>query len=73
MTASHAPPATGKRALGHARGSHVSIRRLYEPVRSSKQSRRSLLKTSPRSSRYGEDPIPKVPGSQSGSPGFPVR
>eukprot|EP00963_Diacronema_lutheri_P006437 scaffold561_cov380-Pavlova_lutheri.AAC.3 len=39
LTACHAPPSTGRHAQGRARGSHVRIRRLYELVRSSRQSR----------------------------------
>eukprot|EP00963_Diacronema_lutheri_P008485 scaffold753_cov390-Pavlova_lutheri.AAC.17 len=39
LTARHAPASTERHALGRARGSHVQIRRLYKPVRSSWPSR----------------------------------
>eukprot|EP00963_Diacronema_lutheri_P008201 scaffold721_cov334-Pavlova_lutheri.AAC.2 len=70
LRAFHAPPTTGRHAVGPAHGSNVLIRQLYEPVRLSRQSRWSLLETSPRGGRCGEDLMSKVPDSQSGGPGY---
>eukprot|EP00963_Diacronema_lutheri_P010949 scaffold1257_cov311-Pavlova_lutheri.AAC.6 len=60
-------------AVARARGSHELIRRMYDLVRSFTQSRWSLLEASPQGGRSGKDQMLKVPGSQSGSPGYPVQ